>query len=300
MSATVIDGKQVAREIEVEVLAEIRDLGFAPGLTVVRVGNDPASEIYVRAKARKALELGIRSTEKHFPATISESELLAEIAHLNGDPEVDGILVQLPVPPHIEPARVIDAIDPSKDVDGFHPVNVGRLYLGRPTLAPCTPAGIIRLIESTRLPIEGATAVVVGRSDIVGKPTAALLLQRNATVTICHSRTRSLGAVVRNAEIVVAAVGRPFTITADMIRPGAVVIDVGTNRVDTSFAVRISHDPEKARLLEKNGTALVGDVDFVPVRAVAGFITPVPGGVGPMTIAMLMKNTIAAATGRRS
>jgi methylenetetrahydrofolate dehydrogenase (NADP+)/methenyltetrahydrofolate cyclohydrolase len=299
MAANLIDGKLIAQTIEAEVTAAIARLGFAPGLVAVRVGNDPASEIYVRSKARKALELGLRGTELIFPDSMPEADLLAEIRRLNEDDAIDGILVQLPLPKQIEARKVIDTIDPAKDVDGFHPLNVGRLHLGRPTLAPCTPAGVMRLIDATGSTIDGAHAVVIGRSDIVGKPMAALLLQRNATVTICHSRTRDLADVIRTADIVVAAVGRPLIVTAEMIKPGAVVIDVGMNRVDASFAERLAHDPDKSRLLAKNGTVLVGDVDFARVREVAGWITPVPGGVGPMTIAMLMRNTVTAAEWRR-
>jgi methylenetetrahydrofolate dehydrogenase (NADP+)/methenyltetrahydrofolate cyclohydrolase len=300
MPATLIDGKAIALEIEREVIAAISRHGFAPGLVAVRVGNDPASEIYVRSKAKKAQELGLRGSERVFAESMSEAELLAEVDRLNRDDEVDGILVQLPLPKQIDPQKVIDAIAPEKDVDGFHPINVGKLHLGRPTLAPCTPAGCIRLIDSTGLAIAGANAVVIGRSDIVGKPMAALLLQRNATVTICHSKTRDLAARVREADIVVAAIGRPMTVTADMVKPGAIVIDVGTTRVDASFAEKLAHDPDKSRLLAKNGSVLIGDVDFARVREIAGFITPVPGGVGPMTIAMLMKNTVTAAEWRRA
>ncbi|HUP48891.1 MAG TPA: tetrahydrofolate dehydrogenase/cyclohydrolase catalytic domain-containing protein [Thermoanaerobaculia bacterium] len=299
MPARIIDGKSVARDVEREVAAEIARLGFRPGLVAIRAGDDPASEIYVRNKARKAEELGLRGTQQVLPETTSEAGLLAEIDRLNRDPEVDGILVQLPLPKQIDARKVIDAIDPMKDVDGFHPLNVGRLHLGRAVLVPCTPAGCMRLLDSTGVSIEGKRAVVVGRSDIVGKPVAALLLQRNATVTICHSRTPDLAAVVREGEIVVAAVGKPLMIGAAMIRPGAVVIDVGINRAGAGFALRLRHDPEKSRLLEKNGSVLVGDVDFAAVREVAGWITPVPGGVGPMTIAMLMSNTVQAAKWRR-
>jgi len=297
--AQIIDGKAVARRIEEEVVADIARLGFAPGLVAVRVGNDPASEIYVRNKAKKARELGLRGTELAFPDSLSERDLLAEVARLNLDDDVDGILVQLPLPKHIEARRVIDAIDPAKDVDGFHPLNVGRLHLGRDTLVPCTPAGVMRLIASTGTAIEGRHAVVVGRSDIVGKPMSALLLQRNATVTIAHSRTRDLGAITRQADILVAAVGRPVLIGGEMIKSGAVVIDVGMNRVDQSFAPHIAHDEEKSRLLAKHGSVLLGDVDYARARHVASWITPVPGGVGPMTIAMLMKNTVTAAGWRR-
>jgi methylenetetrahydrofolate dehydrogenase (NADP+)/methenyltetrahydrofolate cyclohydrolase len=244
----------------------------------VRVGNDPASEVYVRNKAKKAEELGLRGEQRTFPETLSEADLLTEVRRLNEDNEVDGILVQLPLPKHIDAKKVIEAIDPSKDVDGFHPMNVGRLHLGRPVLVPCTPAGVMRLIDSTGETIEGKHAVVIGRSDIVGKPQAALLLQRNATVTICHSRTPDVGAVARGADILVAAIGKPRFVTAEMIKPGALVIDVGINRVEGK---------------------LVGDVDFARAKEVAGWITPVPGGVGPMTIAMLMRNTVTAARWRR-
>ena len=279
MPAQLIDGKAVAKVLEAEVAAAISRLGFRPGLVAVRVGNDPASEVYVRNKARKARELGLEGTELVFPGTLSEAELLAEVARLNADEAVDGILVQIPLPKQIDPKKVIEAIDPAKDVDGFHPVNVGLLHLGRPALVPCTPSGIIRLIESTGQSIEGKRAVVIGRSDIVGKPVAALLLNRNATVTVCHSRTRDLGGVAREAEILIAAIGKPRFVTAEMIRPGAIVIDVGINRVDGKLA---------------------GDVDFDAAREVAGWITPVPGGVGPMTIAVLMSNTVVAAARRRT
>jgi methylenetetrahydrofolate dehydrogenase (NADP+)/methenyltetrahydrofolate cyclohydrolase len=299
VSARLIDGKAIAQESEAEVAAAIERLGFAPGLVAVRVGNDPASEIYVRNKARKARELGLEGTELIFPESMSEAALLAEVHRLNDDPEVDGILVQLPLPKQIDPRRVIDAISPAKDVDGFHPVTVGLLHLGRPSFAPCTPAGVIRLIESTGEEIAGKHAVVIGRSDIVGKPMAALLLQRHATVTICHSRTRDLAAAARQGDILVAAIGRPILVTAEMVKPGAIVIDVGMNRVGPEFAPNIVHDADKTRLLEKNGTVLLGDVDFARVRELASWITPVPGGVGPMTIAMLMKNTVLAAERRR-
>ena len=277
--AQLIDGKAVAKVLESEVASEIARLAFRPGLVAVRVGNDPASEIYVRNKARKARELGLEGTELVFPETMSEIELLAEVARLNADPSVDGILVQLPLPRQIEAKNVIEAIDPAKDVDGFHPVNVGLLHLGRPALVPCTPSGVMRLIDSTGVAVEGKRAVVIGRSDIVGKPVAALLLQRNATVTVCHSRTRDLAAVAREGEILVAAIGRARFVTAEMIRPGAVVIDVGINRVDGKLA---------------------GDVEFAAAQNVAGWITPVPGGVGPMTIAVLMNNTVRAAVRRRT
>lgn len=278
VTARIIDGKAVARGVEQEVAAELGRLPWRPGLVAVRVGDDPASEIYVRNKARKAEELGFGGGQRVFPATMSEADLLAEVARLNRDDSVDGILVQLPLPKHIDAQKVLDAIDPAKDVDGFHPMNVGRLHLGRPTLAPCTPSGVMRLIDSTGQKIEGKHAVVVGRSDIVGKPQAALLLQRNATVTICHSRTVDISAITRQADILVAAIGKPRFVTADMLKQGSIVIDVGINRVDGKLA---------------------GDVDFANAKEVAGWITPVPGGVGPMTIAMLMRNTLTAAQWRR-
>jgi methylenetetrahydrofolate dehydrogenase (NADP+) / methenyltetrahydrofolate cyclohydrolase len=299
VTARLIDGKAVAQQIEQEVVDAIARTGLRPGLVAVRVGNDPASEIYVRNKAKKARELGLEGTELIFPATMTEAELLAEIDRLNRDDAVDGILVQLPLPKQIDARKVIDAISPAKDVDGFHPVSVGMLHLGRPALAPCTPAGVIRLIESTGLAIEGRHAVVIGRSDIVGKPMGALLLQRNATVTICHSKTRDLSFVARQADILIAAIGRPLFVTRDFVKPGAIVIDVGMNRVGPEFASELAHDADKTRLLEKNGSVLLGDVDFARAQERASWITPVPGGVGPMTIAMLMANTVAAAERRR-
>jgi methylenetetrahydrofolate dehydrogenase (NADP+)/methenyltetrahydrofolate cyclohydrolase len=299
VSAKIIDGRLVARSVEEEVAAEVRRLGFSPGLVAVRVGNDPASEIYVRNKAKKANELGFVGTQIVLPEATSEAELLAEVERLNQDDSVDGILVQLPLPKQIDPRKVIDAISPAKDVDGFHPETVGLLHLGRPSFAPCTPAGVIRLIDSTGEKIDGKHAVVIGRSDIVGKPMAALLLQRNATVTICHSRTADLAAIARQADILVAAIGRPIMVTADMVKPGAIVIDVGMNRVEEAFAPKLAHDEEKSRTLAKNGSVLLGDVDYARAKDVAGWITPVPGGVGPMTIAMLMKNTVTAAARRR-
>lgn len=278
MTASIIDGKTIARQIEQEVIAELARVSWRPGLVAVRVGDDPASEVYVRNKAKKADELGLRGEQRIFPESMTEAGLLAEIRRLNEDGEVDGILVQLPLPKHIDSKKIIDAVDPAKDVDGFHPINVGRLHLGRPTLVPCTPAGVMRLIDSTGEKIEGKNAVVIGRSDIVGKPQAALLLQRNATVTICHSRTRDIAAITKQADILVAAIGKPRFVTANMVKPGSVVIDVGINRVDGK---------------------LTGDVDFANAKEVAGWITPVPGGVGPMTIAMLMRNTLTAAQWRR-
>ena len=278
MPAQLIDGKAIAQQVESEVRDALAKLPYKPSLVAIRVGNDPASELYVRNKARKAHELGLRGTELIFDVSMSETQLLAQVEKLNRDDDVDGILVQLPLPPQIDSKKVIKAVDRRKDVDGFHPMNVGLLHLGQRSLVPCTPAGVMRLIASTGVAIEGARAVVIGRSDIVGKPVAALLLQQNATVTICHSKTRKLAEVAREADILVAAIGKPRFVTADMVKQDAVVIDVGINRVDGK---------------------LMGDVDFQNVRDVASWITPVPGGVGPMTIAMLMSNTVTAARARR-
>jgi methylenetetrahydrofolate dehydrogenase (NADP+)/methenyltetrahydrofolate cyclohydrolase len=299
MTALILDGRKVAADVEREVaeaVARLRSNGITPGLVAVRVGDDAASEIYVRNKARKAVELGLHGSQEHHPAEMTQAELLARIDSLNRDEMVDGILVQLPLPPHIDSEAVIAAIDPAKDVDGFHPINVGRLHLGQGSLVPCTPAGIIRLIDATGIPIRGKRAVVIGRSNIVGKPVSALLLQRDATVTVCHSRTADLASVVAEAEILVAAIGRPLMIRGETVRPGAIVIDVGMNRITTPGDLR---DPDKLRTLEQKGSALVGDVDYAGARERASWITPVPGGVGPMTIAMLMKNTVTAAEDRR-
>lgn len=305
MTAGLIDGKAVAEAIEREIredAARLAARGVRPGLTAVRVGEDPASEIYVRNKARKAEDLGFHGVQKHFPADVTEAALLREIATLNADDDVDGILVQLPLPGHISARKVIEAIDPAKDVDGFHPINVGRLHLGQKTLLPCTPAGCLRLIDSTGFEIKGSHAVVVGRSDIVGKPVAALLLQRHATVTICHSRTPDLADVIRRGDIVVAAVGKPHLVEGSMIRGGAIVIDVGINRVDSDAEAKrlLAADPAKMATFEKRGSVLVGDVAFATAKENASWITPVPGGVGPMTIIMLMKNTLQAAEERRA
>lgn len=301
MTATWIEGKPVAEQVESEVRSEIESLtsrGITPGIAVIRVGDDPASELYVKSKARKAEELGLIGTEHHLSATITEDDLAQTIDRLNADDAVDGILLQLPVPDHLSSDQLLQRIIPEKDIDGFHPVNVGNLHLGRPALVPCTPAGAIRLIESTGQRIEGKHAVVVGRSNIVGKPVAALLLQKHATVTICHSRTKDLAEIIRQGEIVIAAVGRPYMITGDMIREGAIVIDVGINRVTAEDAP--ASLPEKKReVIRRRGSTVIGDVDFDDAAQKAGWITPVPGGVGPMTIAMLMKNTVAAAKSRR-
>lgn len=283
MEATLIDGKavaaQVAGDLRERVAAFASRYGSAPGLAVVLVGDDPASQVYVRMKERRCADVGIRSEKHHLPASTSELELIELVRHLGRRDDIDGILVQLPLPPHISEEAVLAAVDPAKDVDGFHPVNSGRLLAGAPTIVPCTPAGVLELIRRTGQPIQGKEAVVVGRSNIVGKPTAILLLQENATVTLAHSRTANLQDVCRRADILVVAVGRPRLITAEYVKPGATVIDVGVNRLPDG--------------------SLAGDVDFDSVKAVAGYLTPVPGGVGPMTIAMLLKNTLEAAIARR-
>ena len=272
----IIDGKQVADQRKEEIKRQIDTLapkyGRRPGLAVIIVGENPASQVYVRNKMKAAEKAGLHSVQVTLPAGTSEEALLAQIRSLNADPALDGILVQLPLPPHIDEARVLDAISPDKDVDGFHPENVGALWQGKPCPVPCTPKGVIELIRSTGVPIQGALAVVIGRSNIVGKPMAKLLLDAHATVVIAHSRTKDLAALTRQADIIVAAVGRRNVVTADMVKPGATVIDVGMNT-------------------DEDGK-LCGDVDFEAVREVAGYITPVPGGVGPMTIAMLLQNTL--------
>ncbi|HEX7126815.1 MAG TPA: bifunctional methylenetetrahydrofolate dehydrogenase/methenyltetrahydrofolate cyclohydrolase FolD [Thermodesulfobacteriota bacterium] len=277
--ASILNGKAVAQAVRARVAAEaaalVRTTGVTPGLAVVLVGDDPASAVYVRNKDRACREAGMASTTHHLPADTSESALLELLARLNADRTVHGILVQLPLPKHIREARVLEAIDPAKDVDGFHPENVGLLTIGRPRFVPATPSGIVALLEAAAVDPAGRRAVVIGRSNIVGKPTALLLLHRHATVTVCHSRTVDLPAVVREADIVVAAIGKPQAVKGDWIRPGAVVIDVGINRLPDG--------------------RLVGDVEFDAALRVAGAITPVPGGVGPMTIAMLLDNTLAAA-----
>ncbi len=301
MTAQLIEGKKVAEQVEQELRSEIAELasqGIKPGIAVIRVGEDPASELYVKSKARKAEELGLNSSEYHLPTETTEEELARKIDELNADDAVDGILLQLPVPAHLDSDHLLQRIAPEKDIDGFHPVNVGNLHLGRPALVACTPAGSIRLIESTGQEIKGKHAVVVGRSNIVGKPVAALLLQKHATVTICHSRTRNLAEVVRQGDIVIAAVGRPYMITGDMIKEGAIVIDVGINRV-TSEDAPASLPDKKREVIERRGSTVIGDVEFDSAAERAGWITPVPGGVGPMTIAMLMKNTVEAARNRR-
>lgn len=284
MTATIIDGKAFADKLIADITAEVATLSSPPGLAVVLVGDNPASRVYVANKAKRASGAGFQSIERRLPVDTSEATLLAEVAQLNADPSVHGILVQLPLPPQINATAVLDAIDPAKDVDGFHLMNVGRLATGRSALVPCTPKGCMMLIEDHMGSVAGARAVVVGRSNIVGKPMAQLLLAANATVTVAHSKTRDLPAVCREADILIAAVGRPAMVCGDWVREGATVIDVGINRVDA---------PEKGG----GKTKLVGDVDFAEAVERAGAITPVPGGVGPMTIACLLANTLVAYRG---
>ena len=288
--AQLIDGKAIAAAVRADVAegveAFVETHGRRPALRVVLVGDNPASQSYVRGKARAAAEVGIDAETLIQPADLPQADLLALVADLNADPAVDGILVQLPLPDHVDEGAVVRAVDPGKDVDGFHPENVGRRSIGGEAREPCTPAGIVEMLRRSDVETEGAHAVIVGRSNIVGKPLASLLLRRgtDATVTVCHSRTRDLAAVTRQADILVAAIGRPEFVTAGMVRPGATVIDVGINRVEDATRER--------------GYRLVGDVDFEAVSDVAGAITPVPGGVGPMTIAMLLANTLRAARQR--
>jgi methylenetetrahydrofolate dehydrogenase (NADP+)/methenyltetrahydrofolate cyclohydrolase len=278
----IIDGKQVAAAVRAEVAAGVKELsrtGLVPGLTVVRVGDDPASEIYVRGKRKACEEVGMRSVEHHLAASTTQPELLALIGRLNADPDTHGILVQLPLPKQIDESAVLDAIDPRKDADGFHPVNVGALWLGKPAPRPCTPAGVMRLLDEARVDPRGQRALVIGRSHIVGKPMAAMLLERHATVTVAHSRTQDLAGEVGRADILVAAIGKAEMVKGDWVKPGAVVIDVGMNR--------------------KPDGKLCGDVAFAEASRRAAAITPVPGGVGPMTIAMLLVNTLELAKSAR-
>ena len=281
MTARLLEGKVFAAKLKEEAGKKAQELkakyGITPGLAVIIVGENPASQVYVRNKHKACTELGFYSEGVELPATTTREELLAEIQHLNNDEKIHGILVQLPLPKDLQPyeSEVLEAINPLKDVDGFHPVNVGRLVTGQKALVPCTPHGCLRMLELAEIPVEGANAVIIGRSNIVGKPMLHLLLGKNATVTICHSRTKNLAEITRQADILVAAVGKAGFVTADMVKPGAAVIDVGINRIA----------PKK----------LVGDVDFEAVKEVAGAITPVPGGVGLLTIAMLMQNTVEAA-----
>lgn len=278
MTARIIDGKAVSKKIRSRLTEQVTkfkaDTGITPGLAVVLVGEDPASQTYVRSKEKSTIKVGMYSEVHRLPATTSESELLKLVDELNRNDKIHGVLVQLPLPKQIDESKVLNAIDPRKDVDGFHPVNAGNLFIGQESFIPCTPHGIMELLADAQVDLKGKHAVVVGRSNIVGKPVAMLLLQKHATVTICHSRTEDLGAITRQGDVLVVAVGRPNFITGDMVKPGAAVIDVGINRVDG---------------------VLVGDVDFESAKAVAGSITPVPGGVGPMTITMLLQNTLTAA-----
>ena len=279
MTATLIDGKAVAATLRTALAVRVASLGFQPGLAVVLVGDDPASAVYVRNKDRAAASVGIAARTIRLPADTAQTALLAQVAALNADPVVDGILVQLPLPRHLDPRAVIAALDPAKDVDGLHPVNAGRLAGGDPALVPCTPSGVMKLLASAGIALAGARALVLGRSNLVGRPVAALLLGADATVTVAHSRTRDLPAECRRADVLVAAVGRPELVRGHWLKPGAVLIDVGINRRD-------------------DGT-LVGDAAFDECAAVASAITPVPGGVGPMTIACLLENTVEAALRRR-
>jgi methylenetetrahydrofolate dehydrogenase (NADP+) / methenyltetrahydrofolate cyclohydrolase len=299
MSATILDGNKIAAEIRAEAAADVKAMsaaGMPPGLAVVLVGNNPASEIYVRGKVKSCEEVGIYS-EKHTPAEdVTTAELLALVHDLNTRNEIDGILVQLPLPPRVDSKKVLLTVSPAKDVDGFHPTNVGFLSTQRPGLVPCTPAGIMEMLQRSGIKIAGQEAVVIGRSDIVGKPMAMLLLNANATVTVCHSKTRDLPVVCRRADILVAAIGRAGMVTRDFVRPGAAVIDVGMNRVTdpTEFERLFAGNAKREETFRTRGSVLVGDV-HPEVAEVAGAITPVPGGVGPLTIAMLMSNTVKAA-----
>ena len=282
MSAKIIDGKQVAARCREELkqqVAALRARGIIPGLAVILVGDDPASQVYVRNKHRACEELGIHSEQYTLSADTDRQTLLDLITELNGREEIDGILVQLPLPGHLDEKEILSAIDPAKDVDSFHPQNVGRLVIGDYFFAPCTPSGILTLIDSAGVDLTGKECVVIGRSNIVGKPMALMLLHRNATVTVCHSKTRDLPSVTRRADVLISAVGKAGFVTADMVKPGAVVIDVGMNR--------------------NQAGKLCGDVDFESVSRVAGYLTPVPGGVGPMTITMLLRSTVLSAQNRR-
>jgi methylenetetrahydrofolate dehydrogenase (NADP+)/methenyltetrahydrofolate cyclohydrolase len=301
----ILDGSALARKLREEARAEAGALasgGRAPSLRVILVGNDAASETYVAAKEKAALEAGIAAETLRLPSGASPDDLLNEVHRCNRDDGVDGLLVQMPLPHGHDRRRVYDALDPRKDVDGFHPENVGLLHQGRPRFTPCTPAGILALLEEHAISLAGSRAVVLGRSDIVGRPIAALLTARDATVTLCHSRSRDLLAICKEADVLVAAIGSPGFVTADFVREGAAVVDVGMNRL-TSIATTPEHLLSSERIrasLATKGRALVGDVDFDAVAKVAGWITPVPGGIGPLTVAMLLKNTVLAARLRRA
>jgi methylenetetrahydrofolate dehydrogenase (NADP+) / methenyltetrahydrofolate cyclohydrolase len=303
MSALILDGIKIAQEIRAEVAAEVKSMaaaGVRPGLAVVLVGHNPASEIYVRGKVKACEEVGVYSEKLTPPETSTTDELLAVVDGLNRRDDIDGILVQLPLPPQVDSKKVLLAVDPAKDVDGFHPMNVGFLSTQRPGLVPCTPAGVMEILKRSNISISGREAVVVGRSDIVGKPAAMLLLNGNATVTVCHSKTHDLPGVCRRADILVAAIGRSGMITREFVKPGATVIDVGMNSVTDPAEFRrfFAGNAKREEAFRKRGSTLIGDV-LPEVAEVAGAITPVPGGVGPLTIAMLMFNTVKAAKMRR-
>ncbi len=303
MPATILDGNKISAQIKTEVAAEVAKLsaaGVRPGLAVILVGHNPASEIYVRNKVKSCEQTGIYSEQYTPPETVTTKDLLTLVHSLNQRNDIDGILVQLPLPKQVDAKQVLLAVAPEKDVDGFHPMNVGYLSTARPGLVPCTPAGCMEILYRSGIPIEGQNAVVVGRSDIVGKPTAMLLTNANATVTICHSKTRDLAAVCRGADILVAAIGRPGMITQEFVRPGATVIDVGMNKITdrAEFEKFFAGDKRREELFAKNGSTLMGDV-HPRVAGIAGAITPVPGGVGLLTVAMLMANTLKAAKLRR-
>jgi methylenetetrahydrofolate dehydrogenase (NADP+) / methenyltetrahydrofolate cyclohydrolase len=304
MTARLLDGTKIRDEVFTELrheIARIAKEGIRPGLAAVLVGNNPASQLYVKSKIAACEQLGLASWLHAPPATTTTDEMLHLVARLNQDDAVDGILIQLPLPPQVDTKRVLESVDPSKDVDGFHPVNLGRLVSGRPGLVACTPAGCMEILRRNHIAIEGANAAVLGRSDIVGKPMALLLMHANSTVTICHSKTRDLPDVIRRADILVAAMGKPGYVQADWIRPGAAVIDVGANRVtDAAEAQRLLRSfPARLEKFREKGSTLVGDVHPDAID-IAGALTPVPGGVGPMTITMLMSNTVKAARLRRS
>jgi methylenetetrahydrofolate dehydrogenase (NADP+)/methenyltetrahydrofolate cyclohydrolase len=307
MPARILDGTKIANDIRSETAAEVKAMaaaGIRPGLAVVLVGHNPASEVYVRGKVKASEQVGLYSEQHTPPETATTAELLALVEDLNRRDEIDGILVQLPLPPHVDSKKILMAVDPAKDVDGFHPVNVGFLSTQRPGLVPCTPAGVMEILNRSNIPIAGQEAVVVGRSDIVGKPAAMLLLNANATVTVCHSKTHDLPGVCRRADILIAAIGRAGMITREFVKPGATVIDVGMNRVTDAgvfqrlFGGRLHKNAKREDAFRIKGSTLVGDV-HPEVAEVAGALTPVPGGVGPLTIAMLMYNTVKAAKMRR-
>lgn len=298
-----LNGANIAAAIKEDVAREVKALaaqGIQPGLAAVLVGHVPASEIYVRSKVRTCEELGLFSELITPPETVTTEEMLALVADLNARNDIDGILLQLPMPPQVNAKQLLESVAPEKDVDGFHPVNVGRLQSGQPALAPCTPAGLIQILKRSDIPVAGQNAVVIGRSDIVGKPAAILLLAENATVTICHSKTRDLPSVSRTADILVAAIGRPGFVTPDMVKPGATILDVGINRLNTleEFDGFFHGDTRRQELFRLKGSTIIGDV-HPAAYAVSGAYTPVPGGVGPLTIAMLMANTVRAAKLRR-